>query len=333
VSDILSQDEVDALLKAVGEGALPGGEGAPAPGAAGGASGGGVRALDLTNQERALNGRLPGLEVVLGRLTRDLRGSLATFFGSVPEVHVSVAELVKFGGFMARLPQPVGLQFFKLTPLRGQGMLVVRPQLLAGVLQILFGGTPGKKAPSMTREFSAIETRVLERIGQRVLADVREAWRPVVPIECTFLRTETNPVFATIAAAHELILHLELAVHAEGHDEVSIALCIPNGALDPVRTQLGKLQAVGEQEDPIADAGWHHRLEAALGEAPVELAAELGSRRMTMRDVLALKVGDVVALGTSRDGPVRLRVAGRTHFLGAPGVSGSNNAVRVTART
>jgi flagellar motor switch protein FliM len=331
VSDLLSQDEVDALLKAVGEGTL-GAEPMPAAGVVGGMASG-VRALDLTNQERSLHGRLPGLEIVIGRLTRALRGSLATFFGSVPEVHASVVELIKFGGFMARLPQPVGLQFFKLAPLRGQGMLVVRQQLLADVLQVLFGGTPGRKAPALAREFSAIETRVLERLGQRVLADVREAWRPVVPIECTFLRTETNPVFAAIAAAHELVLHVELAVQPEGHDELSIAFCIPNGALDPVRVQLGKLQAAGEQEDPIADAGWHRRLEAALGEAPIPLVGELGSRRMTMRAVLALQVGDVVALGTGREGPVRLRVAGRTHFLGAPGVSGSNNAVRITARS
>jgi flagellar motor switch protein FliM len=243
-----------------------------------------------------------------------------------------VTELVKFGSFMARLPQPVGLQFFKLTPLRGQGMLVVRPQILADVIQVLFGGTPGRKAPAMTREFSQLEQRVLERLGARVLADLREAWRPVAPLECTVLRTETNPLFAAIAAPHELVLHIELAVAAEGHEETHLAICVPNGALDPIRTLLGKLQDVDDDADRAADASWHQRLEAAVVEAPVELAAELGTRRMTMREVLGLQVGDVIGLGTGREGPVLVRVAGRPHFLGAPGIAGTQNAVRVTAR-
>lgn len=329
MSDVLSQDEVDALLKAVGDGD------APQPGAAQAvASGkGGVRGIDLTNQERSLTGRLPGLEVVLGRLVRDLRGSLATFFGHVPNVTVQTCELVKFGGFMDRLQQPVGLQFFRLTPLRGQGMLVLRAPLLAAVLQVMFGGALGKKSAPATREFSQIEQRVLERIGTRVLADVREAWRPVAPLECAYLRTETNPLFATICAAHELVLHVELLIGVEGLGDLSLSMCVPNGSLDPIRNDLGRTQEVDtSDEGGEQDATWHERMRAALAEAPIELSVELGTREMTMREVLALAVGDLVSFSTGREGPVLVRVAGRPHFLGAPGISGTNNAVRVTTR-
>jgi flagellar motor switch protein FliM len=328
MSDVLSQDEVDALLKAVGDGTVP------APGVAQVAQSGrgGVRGIDLTNQERSLIGRLPGLEVVLGRLVRDLRGSLATFFGHVPNVTVQTCELVKFGGYMERLQQPVGLQFFRLTPLRGQGMLVLRAPLLAAVLQVMFGGTLSRKTTPATREFSAIEQRVLERIGTRVLADLKEAWRPVAPLDCAYLRTETNPLFANICAVHELVLHVELTIGVEGLGDLSLSMCMPNGSLDPIRADLGRTQELETSDDGEQDVTWHERMRAALAEAPVELSVELGTRDMTMREVLALQVGDLVAFSTGREGPVLVRVAGRPHFLGAPGVSGSNNAVRVTTR-
>jgi flagellar motor switch protein FliM len=328
MSDVLSQDEVDALLKAVGDGTVP------PPGVAQVAQSGkgGVRGIDLTNQERSLGGRLPGLEVVLGRLQRDLRSSLATFFGHVPNVTVQTCELVKFGGFMERLQHPVGLQFFRLTPLRGQGMLVLRAPLLAAVLQVMFGGTLGRKSPAATREFSAIEQRVLERIGTRVLVDLKEAWRPVAPLECAYLRTETNPLFANICAAHELVLHVELLIGVEGLGDLSLSMCMPNGSLDPIRADLSRTQELETSEDGEQDVTWHERMRAALAEAPVELSVELGMRAMSMREVLALNVGDLVAFNTGREGPVLVRVAGRPHFLGAPGISGSNNAVRVTTR-
>jgi len=324
MGEILSQAEVEALLKAVDAGSLPVAE----PN-----QGGGVRAVDLTNQERSLRGRLPGLDVVLGRLTRDLQSSLATFFGQVPHVACTVAELVKLSSFMERLAQPVGLQLFRLTPLRGQGMLVLRAPLLTAVLQVVFGGMPGRKAAPLAREFSALEQRVLERVGQRVLADVREAWRAVAPLECGYLRTETNPLFAAIASPQELVLHVELAIAAEGHEEVSLAVCIPNASLDPLRGALARVQqGVDAGSDPAGDTAWRTKLHAALAEAPVELGVELGRREMRMREVLGLAVGDVVTLGTGREGPALVRVAGRPHFVGTPGVSGGNNAVRVTAR-
>lgn len=326
MSDILSQDEVDALLKAVGEGALP--TDAPSPDEP---VAGTVRTIDLTNQERSLRGRMPGLDVVLGRLARDLRGSLATFFGSVPNVTVGGVELVKFGSFMTQLRQPIGLLFYKLAPLRGQGMLILRPPLVAAVLQVLFGGTPGRPTPPATREFSAIEQRVLERLATRILGDLREAWRPVAAMDCSLLRIETNPLFATIATAHELVLLTEIQVAAEGFGDLAFSIAIPNGALEPVRPALARIQEA-EGADAVPEAGWHERLQLGLAEAPVEMRVELGRRQLPMSKVLALKVGDVVALGTGREGPVVVRVGGRPHFLGTPGVAGSSNAVSITAR-
>jgi flagellar motor switch protein FliM len=320
MSDILSQDEVNALLKGLADGAIPaaGAEGAR----------GGVRALDLTSQERSLRGRLPGLELVVDRFVRQLRLSLGTFFGQLPAVSVQGLDLLRFAGVLGRLLQPTCLQLFRLQPLRGQGMLVVAPPLVGALLEVYFGGTPGRAAAAVpARELSPLELRVLERLGTRVLQDFRTAWTPVADLECGFVRSETTPRFATIAAPEDLLLVLEVGVAVEGGAEGSLTLCLPNAALDPVRPRL---LAPGEREPE--DAAWTARLSAALAGTDVEVSAELGTQRLPVRAVLALRAGDVVPLGTGREGPVVVRVAGRPRFLGAPGVAGGRNAVRVTAR-
>src|SRR5262249_34295677 len=127
MGQILSQDEVDALLKVVEEGGVP----------AGGTADGGpksVRALDLTNPSWALETPLPGAKPVAERFARALRVSLGGFFGQIPQVELRTLELVKYGALVEGLPTPVSLPLFRLAPLRGHGMLIVPPAMVGALL-------------------------------------------------------------------------------------------------------------------------------------------------------------------------------------------------------
>jgi len=329
VSEILSQDEVNALLQGVADGAIPTADAEAAPAGEAPPS---VRSVDVTQKARSLRGLLPGLELVVERFTRNVRGTLATFFGQLPTVHVNGVDLLPYGTFLARLPRPLSLQLWKLTPLRGQGALVATPGLVGALLQVFFGGPLGRKATAPTREYSPIEQRMLERLAGRVLGDLREAWRPVEPLECPYVRAETNPLFATICGPDEVVMVIELGIELDGIEGGGLSVCIPNAALEPVRPRLAKLAPSGGEDAQAPDPSWTQRLQEALIAAEVEVSAELGTSLLPMRQVLNLQVGDVIPLGTGREGPVLLRIEGQPGFLGAPGISGGNNAVRVNGR-
>ena len=323
MSNILSQDEVDALLKGVSDGAVA------TDGPAGDAGRAGVQTLDLTSQERNLRGRVPGLELIVDRFTKSLRALMGTFLGTLPNVAVGALELRKFSGFMQKLEPPTTMELFRMAPLRGQGMLVASPGLVATLLQIAFGGRPHRKVAISGRELSPIELRVVERLAHRVLADFSEAWRPVAAVDFAFQRSEVNPRFAAIAAAQDLALVLEMRIELEGVDDAAVSLCVPNAALDPIRRQL---QATIGVEAEAPGESWGDRWREVIGAAEIDVKVELGTTAMPLGGVLALKVGDLVSLDTGRDGPVVVRVEGRPRFLGAPGISGGRHAVRVTAR-
>jgi flagellar motor switch protein FliM len=319
MSRILSEEEVDALLRGVAEGAIPAG---------GGRGGHGIQRVDLTSQERNLRGRLAGLELVVDRLGRGLRGALGAFLGRLPEVHVRAVELLKFARVTARLPRPLAIGLFRMPPLRGQGMLVVDPLLAATLLEVSFGGAPGRRTPEAGREFSTLEQRVFERVGTRVLHELRDAFRPLAAVEFGGLHGESNPLFAQVAAPQDLVLLLELSVDLGDGAAGVLSLCLPNAALDPLRERL----QAGAREGDVAGAAFGDRLRATLAAVELEVTAELGTHRLRVRDVLGLAAGDVIPLRTGREGPVLVRVEGRPRFLAAPGVQGSANAVRVTAR-
>lgn len=317
MSGILSDDELEALLRGVAEDRVP----------VGAARARGVRSLDLTSQERNLRGRLPGLELVVDRFVRALRGSLAGFLARTPEIHVRGLELVKFARVTATLPERVALQLFRMPPLRGQGMLVLTPSLASVLLEASLGGTPGRSA-LLSREFSVLEQRVLERFGARALRNLSEAFRPLAAVEVAGLRSEPSTLLATVAAPHDLVLVLDLAVEVAGLEHAGVSLCLPNAAFDPLRQRL----QAGAEDGGAPGETFGGRLRAALAGVELEVAAELGTHRMSLREVLGLRVGDVIPLRTGREGPVVVRVEGRSRFLAAPGVQDGNNAVRVTAR-
>jgi flagellar motor switch protein FliM len=289
-----------------------------------------VRTIDLASPEQAVGGRLPGLELVLGRFARGLRSALAVFFGDMPGVTVAATERVRFARVLEAVTAPAGLVRFGLSPLRGQGLLVVPAPMVGVLLQVACGGTSDGTVEVPAREFSAIELRLIERLAHRVLAELRLAWQPVAAVDCAYVRTETSPLFATIAAPDELVVAADLAIAMPGVPTTTLRVIVPNASLDAVKTGLATVRASDDAGGAGTDAAWRARLRERLGDVPIEVAVDLGTQRVALSRVLALAVGDVVPLDTGRDGPVVVRVAGAPHFAGAPGVVSGRNAVRVT---
>lgn len=287
-----------------------------------------VRALDLASRERSLRGRLPGLEHVLERFARGLRAALGGLVGLPPEVRVEAVELVRFGTCTARLAGPLVVRRFNLAPLRGQGLLALAPELLDAAVEARLGGTAARRATRPRRDLSPVEQRVLERLAGRVLEELRAAWSPLGPAAFALLDGAGAPALASVARPEELTLVVELRVALAGGGDARLGLAVPDAALDPVRRRLESAADGGG----AAPAAWGERLRAALAEAELEVAAELGRHGLRLRDVLRLRVGDVIPLGTGGPAPIVVRVEGRPCFRAAPETARSPGAVRVTGR-
>jgi flagellar motor switch protein FliM len=316
--EILTPDEIDALTAAFGTGAAP----------AASVPAGTVRPLELVSQERPLAGRMPGLEIVLGRFARGVRNVLAASFGDVPAVTTGPIELVRFARLAPRLAENAGLVRFRLAPLRGQGVLAIPAPLVAALLEVSCGGTARPATATPAREPSAVELRLIERLAARLVSELVAAWEPIAPLEASFVRVETTPLFAAVAGPDELVVQADIAVALAGLAASTLTLVVPHASLDPIRARLERVRP--PDGDAACDGPWAARLRERLLDVPVDVAIELGKARLPMRRVLELAVGDLVPLDVGRDGPVVVQVAGAARYHAAPGVQGGNNAVRIT---
>ena len=193
MSDLLSQEEIDALLNGVNGGDVATGGDEPPPSDA-------VLSYDFTQQDRIVRGRLPTLEMVNDRFARYFRTGIFSVLRKTCEVSVLGVKMSKFNEYVHGLAVPTNLNLVRVKPLRGTALIVMEPRLVFSVIDNFFGGDGRYHARIEGRDFTPTETRVIQIMLAEVFTAMVEAWAPVLPLNFEFLNSEINPQFANIVS-------------------------------------------------------------------------------------------------------------------------------------
>ena len=282
-TEVLSQDEVDALLKGVnGDDEV---EAAPE-------STEGVRPYNLAKQERIVRGRMPTLEVINDRFARLLRVGLFNFMRKSPEISVGPVKVTKYGEFVRNLVVPTNLNIVQTKPLRGNSLMIFDPTLVFTVVDNMFGGDSRFPTRVEGRDFTPTEHRIIQRMLAVVLECYNKAWQPVFPLAMEYLRSEMHTQFATIATPSEIVVTSTFAIEL-GSAGGDIHVVTPYSTLEPIRDQLYSTTQ-GDSAEP--DNRWMQMLSRQVQHAEVELTAHLARAPITLAQVLGMRRGDVIGM-------------------------------------
>ncbi|MFO1330436.1 MAG: flagellar motor switch protein FliM [Rubrivivax sp.] len=281
---ILSQDEVDALLQGItGESQKLEEEEAPQ---------GAVRDYDLASQERIVRGRMPTMEVINERFARNIRIGLFNLMRKSPEVSIGGIKVQKFSAFLREIVVPTNFNIVSVKPLRGSGLIVCDPSLVFAVIDSLFGGIGKFHTRIEGRDFSPTEQRVILRLAECIIGEYRKAWQGIYPLELEYQRSEMQPQFANIATPSEIVVSTNFTFEV-GETSGSVHFCIPYSTLEPIRDVLySTIQ--GDASEP--DRRWVNLLKQQIQSAEVDLVAELGTAPATVEQLLSFKPGDFIEL-------------------------------------
>lgn len=314
-TDLLSQDEIDALLHGVDSGAVDT-EPPPAPGEA--------RTYDFATQERIIRGRLPTLEMINERFARTWRIGLFNLLRRSADLSVRGIDMIRFGEYIHSLQVPTNLNLVKMKPLRGTGIVMFEPRLIFTVVDNFFGGSGKYHTRIEGREFTPTEMRVIQLLLKQTFADFTEAWAPVMNVEFEYMNSEVNPHFANIISPREYIVVCRFHVELEGGGG-ELHLALPWSMLEPIREQLD----AGVQSDRVEkDENWTNALHSQLQDVEVELNSTLATRQISLRELSKLKIGDVIPIELKPDIPVH--VEHLPLFTGEFGIHNGRNAVKIT---
>ncbi|MCH9784413.1 MAG: flagellar motor switch protein FliM, partial [Gammaproteobacteria bacterium] len=280
--DLLSQEEIDALLNGPG-----GDDESPA------SKEPRLRPYDPASQHRVIRERLHSLDIINERFARHFRVSLFNLIRRSADITVDSVRYQSFKDFARNLPVPTNLNLIAMKPLRGTGLVVFPPSLVFMVVDNLFGGDGRFVTKSEGREFTNTEQRIIQRLLKLAIDAYQDAWKSVYSLEISYLRSEIQAKFANITnSPNEIVVstsfHLEV-----GNLSSSFQICMPYSMIEPLKDLLTNPLSENSRDK---DGAFHRRMAGELRHPEVELVANFATIDSRIAEVMALKVGDILPL-------------------------------------
>jgi flagellar motor switch protein FliM len=325
VEQLLSQDEIDALLKGISDGEVETAkEGEPEAA---------VAAPELVNAEvfdfskytKGRKERLSALEFISDRLSKSLRSALTLFLEREVDINIAPTQYTEYGEFIKTLPLPTNMNIVITDNLKGFFIVIFDAKLIFCVLETVFGSNTITVPKIEGREFTKIEFNVIKKLVDLVSVEMEKAWEPVYEIRCKYSRSEINPNYITMVSQEETVVLLEFSI--EIADVVSwMKICMPYGILETIK---GYLISTPSREDMEMRAKWFQKLQGSVNEVPLELRAVLGKKKLTVQEFLKMKRDSVIITDSSVDEPIDLTIMDVTKLRGKMGIWRGNKAVKV----
>ncbi len=283
-NDLLSQDEIDALLHGVDDGEVETENDLEL-------QDGVAREFDFASHDRIIRGRMPTLEMINERFARWFRISLFNMLRRSAEISVSGVQMVKFSEYLHSMFVPTSLNIVKIHPLRGSALCVFDPKLVFILVDNYFGGE-GRHAKIEGRDFSATEQRVISMVLNDAFKDLENAWKPVMEVDFEFINMEVNPQFANIVSPTEVVVVSTFHIELDGGGG-DFMVTIPYSMIEPIRDLL---DAGIASDTSDKDERWVISLREEIKLAEVDITVHLTDIQMQLSDLMQLKEGDILPI-------------------------------------
>ncbi|MBO2945747.1 flagellar motor switch protein FliM [Paenibacillus sp. F411] len=317
--DVLSQNEIDALLAALSSGEMDADELKKED------TQKKVRSYDFKRAVRFSKDHIRSLTRIHENFARYLTTYFSAQLRTFVQINVVQVEQLPYDEFIRSIPKMTVLNIFEAEPLEGRMVLEVHPNIAYAMLDRLLGGSGS--APSKITSLTEIETIIMERIFSRAFESLQEAWKTVLDISPRLEAMETNPQFMQIVSPNETIALISLSTKI-GDTSGMINLCIPHVVLEPIMSKLSVHQWF-TSEKKVRDPEEVDALKARVNKAELPIIAELGESRITISEFLGLSTGDVITLNKPVHNGLSIKVGDKVKFMGSPGTLKDRIAVQI----
>ncbi|KAA8784638.1 flagellar motor switch protein FliM [Paenibacillus sp. 4624] len=317
--DVLSQNEIDALLAALSSGEMDAEELKKEE------TQKKIRSYDFKRAVRFSKDHIRSLTRIHENFARFLTTYFSAQLRTFVQINVVQVEQLPYDEFIRSIPKMTILNIFEAEPLQGRMVMEVHPNVGYAMLDRLLGGTGS--APTKIASMTEIETTIMERIFSRAFESLQEAWKTVLDISPRMEALETNPQFMQIVSPNETIALISLSTKI-GDTTGMINLCIPHVVLEPIMSRLSTHQwFVSEKKTRAPEE--YEALKSRVNKAKLPVVAELGESRISIAEFLGLSVGDVITLNKPVEEGLSIKVGDRLKYIGSPGTIKDRVAVQI----
>lgn len=257
-----------------------------------------IKTYDLAKQERIIRGRMPTLEVINERFARFTRSGLFDFMRKAPEITSGQVRVQKYSEFIRNLVIPTNLNIFSMPPLKGQGLLVIEPSLIYGIIDSLYGGEGRSTFKVDGREFTETEHRIAQGLLNVFFSKYKEAWKGSYQNlrEIKYVRSEQHTQFANIATPSEIVVATTFSIEV-GAISGNVHVCIPYSTLEPIRETLNSTM---QNDSASADEQTMKAIKEHMSTMNLDFVVEFGRARVKLGEIARIREGDVIMLNVPK---------------------------------
>lgn len=316
--DILSQNEIDELLKAVNTGGLDVKEITST-------SDKKIRQYDFRRPNKFSKDQLRTLQMIFDNLARSMTTFFSGYLRTMVNVSVISIEQITYYEFSNSLTNPVFISIFEAEPLEGPILFELNNNTTYAILDRLLGGIG--KGELLERDYTEIEMGLLTRIVKQVIPLFKEPWNNILDINPVLMRIETNSQFTQIISPNETIALCTLSIKIN-ETEGMINFCLPHITLEPILPKLTTkfwFSNLKKEESNKSEF-----LKEKISKTYIPLKVEIGQTTVAIRDLLNFEVGDIIMLDKNFKDPVDIVIDKKVKFQGIPGIKNKKYSVRIT---
>lgn len=281
-----------------------------------------IRSYDFSSRDKIICTRMPVLDMVNDRFSRLFRDSLSNFLDNSVEIESSGIQVQQFSEYRQGLQSRTNLAIVRFSPLRGRALIAMDPRLVFSVVDSYFGGAGQVKSPLENKQPSPIAMQVISLVLDMIFKVLKEAWKPVMELDVDYLGSEVNPNLANISSSADIVvistMHIQMK---EGGGDLNITM--PYSMIEPVKDILDS----NNNDSAEDERDWQVAFRQQILRAEVSVASLFAEKKMTIRDIMRLKKGDVIPIDMPET--VVLCAQGIPVFEGKSGVSGGHYALQV----
>jgi flagellar motor switch protein FliM len=320
MDQVLSQEEIDALLKGLSEGdiEIPPPEAVIIPPIE-------AKTFDFLKFSKTKKDKLPALEFIYDRFSKSFRSALSLFVEKDVEVGTTPVQYVGYGDFIKTLPLPTNMNIVVTENLKGFFIVIFDAKLIFSVLETIFGSSSMSPARVEGREFTKIEFNVIRKLIEMVSLEMEKAWAPVYEVKCKYSRSEINPNYITMVAQEEAVSLCEFSIEV-GDIRSWMKVCMPYGILETIKSYL---ISTPSREDMEMREKWYTKLKERVCEVPLEVRAVLGRKKLSLQEFIKMMESNVIIVDRHMDDLIDIEINNTPKFKGKMGIHKGNKAVKI----
>lgn len=319
MAEVLSQNEIDALLSAISAGEMN------LEDAKNKEEEKKVKKYDFKRPNKLSKDQLRTLQMIHETYARLNTTMLSGQLRSSIQIQVISVDQITYEEFVRSIPEFTIMGIFETGSLDGNAILELNPNIVFTIIDRLFGG-PGE-AMAVSRELTDIELTVIERVILQLLNNLKESWETIIEVSPRIEQIETNPQFVQIVAPNEMVVLITFEVRI-GNSEGMMNMCFPTPLIDPIIPKLSAeywFSAIKKDKTNENIMALKNRLE----KVSVPLMVNLGNTKITLEQLLNLRKGDVLKLNAHKDKALDVYVGNKLKFKAIPGTEGNKLAVSI----